>query len=189
MGEECMLKNNLKVLVYAGPNGSGKSTAYKNRGIIGRYINADDIKKERACSDIVAAIEAEQQREFCLENKENFTFETVLSTDRNLIFLMKAKDMGYYIDSVFVLTADVELNVLRVQSRVAKGGHDVPEDKIRSRYGKSLKNLPTLIKISDACLVVDNTDKASTIFEKAEKVQYIQANDFWSEDAIKKLIN
>lgn len=188
MGEESMQKSNLEILVYAGPNGSGKSTAYKKREIIGKYINADDIKKETNCSDIDAAQEAEMLREGCLANKENFTFETVLSTDRNINFLKKAKDMGYYIDAVFVLTADVEINVLRVQSRFARGGHDVPEEKIRSRYEKSLKNLPELIKISDACLVIDNTESACTIFEKDGKTQYIQENKFWSEDAIKKLI-
>lgn len=45
------------------------------------------------------------------------------------------------IKCVFVLTADPELNVYRVATRVSKGGHDVPTDKIIDRYSKSLANI------------------------------------------------
>jgi predicted ABC-type ATPase len=51
--------------------------------MIGLYINADDIKAETGCSDLVATEEAEHLREYCLKNRTDFTFETVLSTDRN----------------------------------------------------------------------------------------------------------
>ena len=40
-----------KILVFAGPNGSGKSTVTQAFGKVGLYINADDIKAMRGCSD------------------------------------------------------------------------------------------------------------------------------------------
>ena len=40
-----------KILVFAGPNGSGKSTVTQAWGKVGLYINADDIKAMRGCSD------------------------------------------------------------------------------------------------------------------------------------------
>ena len=46
----------------------------------------------------------------------------------------RAKEKGYFVRCYYVLTADPAINVLRVKSRVAAGGHDVPEDKIISRY-------------------------------------------------------
>ena len=80
-----------EVMVFAGPNGSGKSTITRRAKIVGEYINADDIKRTTLCSDIEAAIRAEELRESMLKQKKDFTFETVLSTDRNLSLLKRAK--------------------------------------------------------------------------------------------------
>lgn len=55
------------------------------------YINADEIKKSLKCSDIEAAQLAEKQREDHIEQMKEFCFETVLSTERNLKLLEKAK--------------------------------------------------------------------------------------------------
>lgn len=85
-----MLKTDEKlpeVLVFAGPNGSGKTTITYMAKTTGIYINADDIKKSSNCSDLEAAVKAEELRESLLEKGENFTFETVMSTDRNLKLL------------------------------------------------------------------------------------------------------
>jgi len=176
------------VLVFAGPNGSGKSTITGGYNIVGIYVNADDIKRHRGCSDLEAAHEAELLRKSLLGSRKDFTFETVLSTERNLIFLEKAKRSGYRIESVFVLTADEKLNVRRVKARVLKGGHDVPEDKIRSRYNKSLKMIKRLALLSDECVVFDNTDRPEVIYKKGNDGEVFLSNDFWDEADIRRLI-
>ena len=183
-----MLMTKPTILVFAGPNGSGKSTITSGYPIVGMYVNADEIKKHRICSDLEAAQEAELLRESLLDSKKDFTFETVLSTERNLILLEKAKNSGYNIDSIFVLTADPELNVARVKTRVLKGGHDVPIEKIRSRYDKSLQMLKKLIPISDTCLVVDNTERPEIIYKKDLTGEIILSNAFWDETEIRELI-
>jgi len=176
------------VLVFAGPNGSGKSTITKGRAVEGVYVNADDIKSHRGCSDLEAAQEAELLRENLLNSRKSFTFETVLSTERNIILLEKAKKSGYRIESVFVLTADAEINVTRVKTRVSKGGHDVPYDKIRSRYVKSLQMLKRLVILSDECVVFDNTDRPEVIYKKDDNGEVCISNDFWSDSDIKELV-
>ena len=176
------------VLVFAGPNGSGKSTVTKAYTVSGIYINADDIKRFRGCTDLEAAQEAELLRETLLDSRKDFTFETVLSTPRNLILLDKAKKAGYYIKSVFVLTADAELNVMRVKTRVQTGGHDVPEDKIRNRYVKSLKMVSKLALLCDELAVFDNTDRPEVIYKKDDEGEVFLPNDFWDEAEIKELI-
>jgi len=176
------------VLVYAGPNGSGKSTITAGYPVVGIYVNADDIKRHKRCSDLEAAQEAELLREGLLSSRNDFTFETVLSTDRNLIFLEKAKRYGYRIESVFVLTADAELNVKRVRARVLKGGHVVPEDKISSRYAKSMQMVGKLATLSDACVVVDNTDRPEVIYKKDADGEVFLSNDFWDEADVRALI-
>ena len=125
-----------EIIVFAGPNGSGKSTitgvAY-TKGIR-YYINADEIKRSTLCSDIEAARKAESLREEALQERKDFIFETVLSTERNLNLLKRAKEQGYFIRCIYVLTNNPKVNILRVRARVDDGGHDVPEDKIMSRY-------------------------------------------------------
>jgi len=106
-----------KIIVFAGPNGSGKSTLTQAWEKAGLYINADDIKAMRGCSDLEAAQEAECLRELCFSERRSFTFETVLSTERNLDLLSRAKDAGFHIESVFVLTADPELTLAFKQVR------------------------------------------------------------------------
>lgn len=121
-----------EIIVFAGPNGSGKSTITRMVKVIEPYINADDIKRTNYCSDLEAAQIAERMREEAISNNNSFTFETVLSTERNLNLLKKAKEQGYFIRGIYVLTSDVNINIMRVLSREALGGHGVPEDKIRS---------------------------------------------------------
>lgn len=176
-----------EVIVFAGPNGSGKSTITRMAKTIGYYINADDIKKANLCSDLEAAVKAEQLREQMIAGKEDFTFETVLSTDRNHILLRKAKESGYFIRGIYVLTADVNINVARINAHKALGGHDVPEDKIRSRYIKALKLLPNLIDICDICHIYDNTQEPFRIFKKRKNIYFYWENKYWKKSDIIKL--
>ena len=75
-------KNRLpEIIIFAGPNGSGKTTITRMARTIGVYINADDIKRSSLCSDLEAAVKAEELKEEMIEKGEDFTFETVLSTD------------------------------------------------------------------------------------------------------------
>jgi len=177
-----------EILVFAGPNGSGKSTVTQAWEKVGLYINADDIKVARGCSDLEAAQEAECLRELCFSERRSFTFETVLSTERNIDLLVRAKAAGFLIESVFVLTADPELNVFRVKSRELSGGHSVPPDKIRSRYTKALANISKMLVLSDVFRLVDNTAQPEILFIKDEAGQQIRPNKYWTVEAIEKLI-
>ena len=179
-----------RILVFAGPNGSGKSTITKGVPICGTYVNADEIKRISQCTDLEAAQEAEQIRQMLLNSHKDFTFETVLSTDRNLELLHKAKEEGYEIYAVFVLTNDPAININRVKSRVKAGGHDVPEDKIISRYKKSLQNLSKLVRIADYTRVIDNSaEKPHLICEVQNRYLTIWETVQWSKMAILALFS
>ena len=181
------LNDSPKILVFAGPNGSGKSTVTQAWEKVGLYINADEIKALRGGSDLEAAQEAERLRELCLVQLRSFSFETVLSTERNLELLSRAKAAGYRIEGVFVLTANPELNVFRVKGRELSGGHSVPPDKIRSRYTKALANITKLLALSDVFRLVDNTSQPEILFVKDETGQQIRPNSYWTVEAIEKL--
>lgn len=145
------------LLVIAGPNGSGKSTIQAGIPAVGQYVNADEIQRYLHCDALQAAQIAEKTRENLLRSGVNFTFETVLSTRRNLNLIQRAKAAGYDITCIFVLTVDPEINVRRVAQRVAKGGHPVPEEKIRSRYHRALGLLPELLRCCHRVYIFDNS--------------------------------
>ncbi len=184
------MSDNIKlpeVMVFAGPNGSGKSTITRMASIVGEYINADDIKKTTLCTDIEAAVKAEELREKMIIEKKNFTFETVLSTDRNLNLLKKAKENGYFIRGIYVLTIDPGVNVARVNVREALGGHGVPEEKIRSRYTKAIALIPQLVEVCDILHVYDNTKEPFRIFKKRKDIYYHWSNKYWDYEKISSL--
>lgn len=155
--------------VFAGPNGSGKSTVIKDYIA---FYGLDDV--EYICPDIYAAtlfgaiqdiIErykkamdfAAYKRERLLKEQKSMIVETVLSRSDKLDFVQAAKQAGYRVISVFVGTSSPAINIARVQKRVSEGGHDVPEEKIRSRYVRSMENLPLLEECSDELYVYDNS--------------------------------
>ena len=124
-----MLDRKPMILVLAGPNGSGKSTITQYFDKVGSYTNADDVVATIGISNEKAAILVDQKRYKSIDNKEDFTFETVLSSNYKLKILEKAKQEGYFIKCIFVLTIDPLINVSRVEMRVASGGHDVDKKK------------------------------------------------------------
>lgn len=182
-----MLANDKKpeIVVFAGPNGSGKSTFTELLRPSMDYINADEIKKNLKCSDLAAAQLAEKQREEHLASGEDFCFETVMSTDRNLKLLQRAKAKGYFIRIYYVLTANPLINVMRVRARVLAGGHDVPAEKIVSRYRKALAIVKDVVAVSDICHVYDNSqDKPFRIFKRRKNEYFYDDCKMWTRQSI-----
>ena len=186
-----MLENDIvklpEVIVFAGPNGSGKTTITGMAKTVGEYINADDIKRTILCSDIEAAVKAEELRERMIEQRQDFTFETVLSTDRNLKLLQKAKERGYFVRCIYILTSNADINIARVSARQALGGHGVPEEKVRIRYKRALSLIPNLISVCDILHIYDNTVEPFRIFKKRKDIFFRWTNEYWNEYDIEKL--
>ena len=177
-----------EIVVFAGPNGSGKSTITELLKPPMDYINADEIKINLKCSDLEAAQLAEKQREEHIKYMNEFCFETVLSTERNIVLLEKARKKGYFIRCYYVLTADPMINIWRVKSRVESGGHDVPEEKIIKRYDKALELIKDLVKICDVCHIYDNSgSKPFRIFKKRKEQVYFDECVDWQYEDIRML--
>ncbi|MBC7820339.1 MAG: zeta toxin family protein [Planctomycetaceae bacterium] len=96
-------------------------------------------------------------REQLMERGSSFSFETVMSHRSKVEFFGRARSAGYKTYLYFVCTNSAELNVARVRSRVASGGHAVPEDKIRERYDRCLELAPEAIANSYRAYFFDNS--------------------------------
>lgn len=162
-----MNKTPPRLVLIAGPNGSGKSTL-TNKLIdsgfdFGVYINPDEIAKELGGNDALnvrkAQQIAEQRRHELLEAKQSHSFESVMSHQSKIDYLIEAKSKGFHVMLIFVGVDDPKINVARVAERVHSGGHDVPLDKIVSRYLRTMNNLFGAVHASDHALVYDNTDR------------------------------
>ena len=185
-----VIENTIKkpeIMVFAGPNGSGKSSITKLATLVGVYVNADDISASLGCSDLEAAKIATSKRESLVREHADFTFETVLSTTRNIDLLKIAKEEGYFIRCIYILTTDKEINVSRVHARVLNGGHSVPDDKIRTRYHRALALVPELVPFCDIMHIYDNTLEPFRIFKKRKSVYMYWENAFWSRSRIEAL--
>ncbi len=83
--------------------------------------------------------------------------ETVLSTDKYRKLVERARAQGFRIRLIYVFLANATLNVARVHDRVAKGGHDVPEESIRGRRARSFDQLTWFFGAADEAAIFDNT--------------------------------
>ena len=104
-----------------------------------------------------AALISSFLREKLISLEKSLSFETVMSHPSKLDILKLANQKNYRNYLYFICTQSPALNVERVQHRVAKGGHPVPEDKIISRYHRSLDLLSAAIKETRRAFIFDNS--------------------------------
>lgn len=100
---------------------------------------------------------ADAIRHELLAQGSTFTFETVMSSPDKIDFMRKAQMRGYRTYLYFVATDDPEINISRVRLRVSQGGHDVPEDLIRSRYVRSIGLLDEACSVANRAYIFDNS--------------------------------
>ncbi len=110
-----------------------------------------------AVNGYFASVAADLIRNKLIESSKSFTFETVMSFPDKVELLRKAQLKGYRIYLYYVATEDPSINISRVRYRVKMGGHSVPEDKIVSRYKRSLDLLIHAIQFTNRSYIFDNS--------------------------------
>ena len=111
----------------------------------------------------LAADLAEFIRQQLLANDISFTYETVMSHESKIDFLQQATEKGYRVYLYFIATEDPEINISRVNVRVAQQGHNVAPEVIKNRYYKSLQHLKAAVKRSNRAYIWDNSGTASLL--------------------------
>lgn len=151
--------------LVVGPNGAGKSTfielTLSPLLASSSVVNADEIAKRRwpdnpATHAYEAADIAAQTRATLIERGESFIAETVFSHPSKLELIDVARAADYTVILHVVLIPE-DLAALRVRHRVAAGGHDVPEHKVRERYQRLWSHVAIAAVRSDSTTFYDNS--------------------------------
>ena len=148
------------LLVVAGPNGCGKSTLTRTTwfGNVD-IIDPDAIARSiRLGEPLRAGHEALRRRRDALAAGRSHLVETTLAGSGILHHMAAARQAGYRVVLHYVSVASPERALDRIRSRVALGGHDVPEADVRRRFVRSHANLPAAMARADDALLYDNTD-------------------------------
>jgi len=176
----------MELFIFAGPNGSGKSTVlsefiekfnlkdfeYINPDIYAKEFFSgidDEIKRYQAAFSF-----AEHKRAKALEENKRIIIETVNSTTNKFDFYSECAQRNYKITVVYIATSDPKINMERIAIRKAQGGHDVLEEKIISRYYKSLGFLFNLSLFANVLYIYDNseTNKLKLCFYKDNQSKF-----------------
>lgn len=143
------------LVLLAGPNGAGKSTLYQTRvapRFAGPFVKADiiqrkEIKDASTEASYKAAEVARDRRAELFGSGKSSATGTVFSHPSKLEIIEEARSRGYIVIVMHVGVESPDLSVARVKGPVGEGGHDVPEEKIRTRYtrGQPLIRKPSCV--------------------------------------------
>jgi predicted ABC-type ATPase len=193
-------KRDKELFLFAGANGSGKSTLVNDfieQGMCPSYYicpdnNLDKRYKENKGVYIEAMKKAEAQRYNAIAEGRSFSFESVFSTSEKLEFLKYAKSKDYFITAIYIVTKDPQINIDRIRSRVLSGGHNVPTDKVISRYYKSIKLMAQCLEVANTFILIDNSgDKPIRLLDFNEKLItfFVERNKLeWLKEYLPKII-
>ena len=160
-----------RLYVLAGVNGAGKSS------IGGAAIQASGA--EFFNPDIAAARLREQHPGLSAEQANGlawtlgrqglekalaeglvYAFETTLGGNSIVKLLVEGAKAGAQVHLWYAGLATPELHLRRIKARVAAGGHDIPEAKVRERFDASRSHLVKLMPHLASLRLYDNSFEA-----------------------------
>jgi predicted ABC-type ATPase len=160
-----------RIYVLAGTNGAGKSSIagamllgrrveYFNPDVAARRILAANPRASQTQANGAAWLEGRRLLERAIAERLDYAFETTLGGRTITGLLERAAGRGIEVRVWYVGLSSPDLHVARVRARVAKGGHDIPESRIRERYDASRLNLIRLLPSLHELWVYDNSVEA-----------------------------
>ena len=134
------------------------------------YIDEEDYLHFSAngINSYSVAIVADFFKEQYLKHRISFSFETVFSHPAKIDILRRAQAAGFKTYMYFVATENPVINVNRIKERVALGGHDVPEEKTRSRYLRCMEQVRYALPYLNRAYFFDNSMEQSLYLAEYE---------------------
>lgn len=175
-----------QMIIVAGVNGAGKSTTYIALPALfvgSQRINADELLKadggdwRKPADNLKAMREELRMIDIAIRQGRSFHFETTLAgrAQAYLRLIEKAKSAAFEIILLYVSVNSSDTAIRRVNERVAKGGHGVPEAIVRKRFSQSLTNLPQVAQASDVVTLLDRTTTPEIVYNR--RLNMVQKNE------------
>jgi predicted ABC-type ATPase len=158
------------LFVLAGVNGAGKSSIgghlLEQRGLT--WFNPDRFARElvdatgcqQETANANAWAEGMRRLDEALAGGHSHAFETTLG-GHTVAARVAAATSTHDVLMWFCGLSSVDRHVTRVRARVAAGGHDIPEARIRERYPRAMLNLIALMPDLAHLQVYDNSAEAA----------------------------
>ena len=127
-----------------------------------------------------ASVLADFLRRKLLAGSVSFTFETVMSEPGKVELLREAQGLGFRTYLYYVATDDPEINIARVGLRVTQGGHDVPREKIVSRYRRSLDLVRDAIRHADRAYLFDSSEAGPLLVAESARGECPELQSEWT---------
>ncbi len=187
-----------KLYIIAGCNGAGKTTTsytvLPEMLNCKEFVNADEIARglspfqPETVSFHAGRIMLTRIKEL-LAKKNDFGFETTLSTRSYIHLIRQAKKQGYTVILIYFWLQSIDIAKARVKARVEKGGHNIPTDVIERRYRRGIENFFAIYRdIVDNWLIYDNSYQVPEIVIRGNftEVSYIYNSDLWKKFQLSK---
>jgi predicted ABC-type ATPase len=151
----------------------------RNEPDLWKYLHVRDnqLVVDASIDSYLAADIAELIRQQLLANGISFTYETVMSHPGKIYFFEQAIQTGFKVYLYFIATEDPEINVSRVNVRVAQAGHAVSPEVVRNRYYKSLSNLKDAVIQTSRAYIFDNSQKQARLIAEITNGTDVLRND------------
>jgi len=146
--------------IIAGVNGAGKSSftgvAEATLDDFGKRIDPDKIAADLNLGTLEGGKVVIKMIEDCVAQGLNFTQETTLSGKKMKRTIQQAREKGYYIRLFYIGLNNLEDHSYRIRNRVARGGHDIPNDAVQRRFRQRFKSLVEVLYLCDEVSFYDN---------------------------------
>ena len=143
--------------MIGGLDGVGKSSLtgvlVGEHNDLGIVVDTDSLTAKQGGDKLKGGKEAIRIINDCLEKGVNFTQETTLSGRKTLHTINSAREKDYYIRLYYVGISSAEESISRISNRVRKGGHNIPTEDVRRRYGKRFEDLINILPYCDFLIV------------------------------------
>jgi predicted ABC-type ATPase len=160
------LKTRPVLFVLAGVNGAGKSSigGHLLQQAGSTWFNPDTFARElvaatgcdQSAANGAAWQEGMRRLDVAIAQGTHYAFETTLG-GRTVPARIKAASKTHDVLVWFCGLSSPEQHIARVKARVAMGGHDISEAKIRERFPTALENLIVLMPDLAHLQVYDNS--------------------------------
>lgn len=146
--------------IIGGVNGVGKSSftgvLKGSRTDLGMIINVDQITAKMGAGALAGGKAALKKINECIDKGVSFTQETTLSGRKTEATAQRCRELGYNVRLFYIGLDTAAESLARIQNRVRRGGHDIPEDDVERRFAGRWEAVAKVLPYCDEAEFYDN---------------------------------